>query len=327
MQNLVHRWIWLVLSVGAGCSERTPQSSQPEREKGTALSSPGQHSEDLALPLAKIDDVTITLGDFRDRMSRQSPYVRARYTSLEQKREFLETLVRFEILAKEAYKRGFDKDPKVVSAMKEAMIEKLMRQEFDATITADAIKAEDMKAYYDANLSTFAKPESVRASAIILKNRAQAERVAQEAQGDAGKTNKGFRELVSKYSADEETKLRGGDLRYFELTTAELPASVAKAAFQLANIGDVSGVVDAGEGLFYILKQTGRRPAATLSFDDAKPQIRNTLFRQQRRSAQNKFVEGLRAKARIEVDNASLAKVQLSASAPEGSAEAKQPVP
>ena len=37
--------------------------------------------------------------------------------------------------------------------------------------------------------------------------------------GDAGKTNKGFRDLVTKYTSDEETKLRGGDLRYFDMTT------------------------------------------------------------------------------------------------------------
>ena len=41
-------------------------------------------------PLAKIDDVTITLGEFEERLNRQSPYIRARYTSLEQKKEFLD---------------------------------------------------------------------------------------------------------------------------------------------------------------------------------------------------------------------------------------------
>lgn len=319
------RWIIVALALGAGCDKRAPQPTRTDRSKGTALSSPGQNSEDLALPLAKIDDVTITLGDFQDRMSRQSPYVRARYTSLEQRKEFLDTLVRFEILAKEAYKRGLDKDPDVVRAMKQAMIEKLMREEFDASVTADSIKAEDMKAYYDANLSDFVKPEAVRASAIILKNRAQAERVAVEAQGDAGKTNKGFRELVTKYSADEETKLRGGDLRFFELSASEIPTAVAKAAFQLANIGDVSAAVDAGDGTFYVLKQTGRRPASTTSFEDAKPQIRNNLFRDRRLSAQKAFVEDLRAKAKIDVDNANLAKVQVDTSAGK-SAPAEQPV-
>ena len=57
-----------------------------------------------------------------------------------------------------------------------------------------------MKAYYEANLAEYVKPEEIRVSAIILKNKAQAERVALEAKGEAGKTNKGFRDLVMKYS-------------------------------------------------------------------------------------------------------------------------------
>lgn len=309
----MHKLAWTLAAVvfGVGCESRDAKPAGADRRKGTALASPGQNAEQLALPLAKVGDVTITLGDFQDRMSRQSPHIRARYTSLAQKREFLDTLVRVEILAKEAYKRGLDKDAEVVSAMKQSMIEKLMREEFDSTVTADTILDSELRAYYDANVGEFIKPEMVRASAIILKHRSQAERLALEARGDAGKTNQGFRDLVTKYSTDEETKLRGGDLRYFAQDTKELPAPVVKAAFALANIGDVSGAVDAGGGLFYVVKQTGRRKSETTAFDDAKPQIRNKLFRDRRLSAQKTFVEGLRAKAKIEINDGNLAKVRV----------------
>lgn len=309
----MHKLAWMLAAValGVGCDSRSSKPAKADRRTGTALESPGQNAEELALPLAKVGDVTITLGDFQDRMSRQSPHIRARYTSIEQKKEFLDTLVRFEILAKEAYKRGLDKDAEVVSAMKQSMIERLMREEFDSTVTADKILDSELKAYYDANVGEFAKPEMVRASAIILKNRTQAERVATEAKGEAGKTNKGFRELVTKYTTDDETKLRGGDLRYFDQGTKELPAPVAKAAFELANVGDVSGAVDAGDGQFYVLKQTGRRKSETTAFDDAKPQIRNKLFRDRRLVAQKTFVDGLRAKANIEINDGNLAKVHI----------------
>jgi peptidyl-prolyl cis-trans isomerase C len=276
-----------------------------------APSAPPQSAEELKAPLAKIDNVTITIGEFEERINRQSPYIRARYTSLEQKKEFLDSLVRFEILAKEAYKRGLDKDPEVVRTMKQVMIQKLMRDEFDSKVTADTVKDADMQAYYQANLTDYDKPEEVRASAIIMKNKAQADRVLLEAKGDAGKTNKGFRDLVTKYSSDEETKLRGGDLRYFDVTMKDLPVPVVKAAFGLVNTGDVSAVVDAGNGQFYILKQTGRRKSMRKTFDEAKPQIRNKLFREQRMQAQKDFVEGLRQQAKIEINEANLAKVRI----------------
>jgi peptidyl-prolyl cis-trans isomerase C len=309
--------ILIVLVACASCQKRSDEEARASHAGGggKAPNAPPQSTEELKAPLAKIDDVTITLGEFQERINRQSPYIRARYTSLEQKKEFLDSLIRFEILAKEAYRRGLDKDPEVVRTMKQVMIQKLMRDEFDAKVTADTVKDADMKAYYDANAAEYDKPEEVRASAIILKNRAQADRVLLEAKGDAGKTNKGFRDLVTKYTSDEETKLRGGDLRYFALATKDLPASVVKAAFALVNTGDVSGVVDAGNGQFYILKQTGRRLATRKSFDDAKPQIRNKLFREQRLQAQKDFVDGLRAKAKIEINEGNLAKVRIDTSA------------
>ncbi|MBA3818127.1 MAG: peptidyl-prolyl cis-trans isomerase [Deltaproteobacteria bacterium] len=299
-----------------GCHKKDTDASKGEATTGPGqrANAPAQSAEELKTPLAKIDDITITLGEFQERINRQSPYIRARYTSLEQKKEFLDSLVRFEVLAKEAYRRGMDKDPEVVRTMKQVMIQKLMRDEFDAKVTADTVPDAEMKAYYDANLAEYVKPEEVRVSAVILKNKAQAERVAIEARGDAGKTNKGFRDLVMKYSADEDTKLRGGDLRYLDASNKELPAPVVKAALSLINTGDVSTAIDAGNGTWYVLKQTGRRKSMTKSFDDAKPQIRNKLFRDSRLKAQKDFVDGLRAKAKIEINEPNLAKVRIDTS-------------
>jgi len=304
----------LTVAAGFGCDKKAdPQSTRaPAPAAGPAA--PSQSAEELRAPLAKIDDVTITLGELQERINRQSPYIRARYTSLEQKKEFLDSLIRFEILAKEAARRGLDKDPEVVRTMKQVMIQKLMRDEFDAKITAESVAEPEMKAYYDANLAEYVKPEEVRVSAIIIKNRAQAERVAQEARGEAGKTNKGFRDLVNRYSQDDDSKLRGGDLRYFpagDALTKDVPAPVVKAAFALVNTGDVSLAVDAGNGTWYVLKQTGRRKSMTKSFDDAKPAIRNKLFRDKRQAAQKDFVDGLKTAAKIEVNDVNLAKVRI----------------
>ena len=311
-------WILLIAALATSCQKKDESQATPGRSTAKGgTTSPPQSAEELKAPLAKIDDVTITLGEFQERINRQSPYIRARYTSLEQKKEFLDSLIRFEILAKEAYKRGMDKDPEVVRTMKQVMIQKLMRDEFDAKVTADTISDDEMKKYYDANVAEYVKPEEVRASAIILKNKAQADRVVLEAKGEPGKTNKGFRDLVTKYTADEDTKLRGGDLRYFslgDLASKEVPAAVARAGFGLVNTGDVSGVVDAGNGSFYILKQTGRRKSMTKTFEDAKAQIRNKLFRDKRLQAQKDFVDNLRAKAQIEVNDANLAKVRVDTS-------------
>jgi PPIC-type PPIASE domain len=285
---------------------------------------PAQSAEELNTPLAQVDDVVITIGEFQGQLNRQSPYIRARYTSLEQKKEFLDSMIRFEILAKEAMRRGLDKDPEVVRVMKEVMIQKLVKDEFDRTLTPDSITDDEMKAYYDANLTEYQKPEEVRVSAIILKSKGQATRVATEAQGDAGKTNKGFRDLVERYSQDADSKLRGGDLRYLSQGTTDVPRPVVDAAFALANIGDVSGPIDAGKGTWYILKETAHRKAMTRSFEDARAQIRNQLYRDKRVSAQKSFLDGLRQKAKIAVFDDALAKVHVDTSGAAGDGHGHQ---
>jgi peptidyl-prolyl cis-trans isomerase C len=306
--------IGLAAALGA-CQQKGDKRTPVVDRPGPAA--PTQSQEELSTPLAQIEDVIITIGDFQQQLGRQTPYVRARYTSLEQKKEFLENMVRFEVLAKEAQKRGFDKDPEVVRTLKQVMVQKLMKDEFETKVTPDSISDAEMKTYYDANLAEFVKAEEVRASAIILKNKAQADKIATEAQGEAGRTNKGFRELVGKYSTDEESKLRGGDLRYFTIDSKDLPAPLVKAAFALAQTGDVSTTVDGGNGLFYVIKQTGRKRAITRTFDDAKPQIRNKLYRDKRVGAQDGFVAGLRAAAKVQINEANLAKVRIDTTTPE----------
>src|SRR5690349_10862513 len=171
------------------------------------------NSKDDGEVLAKVDDVTITVGDFAERINKQSPYVRARYTSLERKKEFLDNLVRFEVLAKEAQRRGLDKDPEVVRTMKQVMIQKLLKDEFDKQKMEDISDAE-VKKYWDEHNDEFNKPEEVRVSSILVKDAATAKKVMADPRVK-GVDNQQFRNLVAEYSQDLATKERGGDLRYF----------------------------------------------------------------------------------------------------------------
>jgi len=267
-----------------------------------------QKSEELGQVLAKVDDdVVITVGDFQNQINQQSPYVRARYTSLEKKKEFLDNRIRFEVLAKEAKARGLDKDEEVVRTMKQVMIQKLMKEQFDSAVKLEDVTDAECKAYFDSHQDEFNKPEEVRVADILVKD----EKTAKKVLGDArikGIDNAGFRSLVAEYSQDTATKDRGGDLRYFDAGTKELPADIVKASFALQNVGDVSPPVRSTGGL-HILKLTGRRKALVRTFDEVKPQIRNRLYRDKRQQAMEDFVKKLREKAKIEVHEERLAKV------------------
>jgi peptidyl-prolyl cis-trans isomerase C len=277
-----------------------------------------QSEADLSVVLASIDGVPITVGEFQDRINKQSPFIRARYNSTEQKKEFLDSLVRFEVLALEAKAQGFDKDPDVIRTMKQVMIQKLMKDRMDKGITADDISEAEMLAAYEEGEAEFHKPEEVRVSAIIIDQKPKAASVAKDALGEKGASNKGFRALVQEHSTDEESRVRGGDLRYFSATNTELPKPVIEAAFGLKKTGNVVGPIDGGNGKFYILKQTGHRKAIDKSFDEVKRQIQNRLYRDKRTKAQSEFVADLRVKAKIETFDDALSKVKIDMSGAQG---------
>jgi peptidyl-prolyl cis-trans isomerase C len=288
-------------------------ASQPTAKQPTGL--PGQPEADLATVVATVDGRPITVAELQDRLNKQSPYVRARYTSLEQKKEFLDQYIRFESMAAEAQKRGFDKDPEVVRTMKQVMIQRFVREEFESRFKPDDITDDEAKKSYDEHIAEYNKPEEVRVSAIIVKDKGKAQKAVAEAKLPANTDNKAFRDLVTKYSEDEETKTRGGDLRFFAAEAKTLPPEVVKAAFELKSTGEVSPAIATASG-FYVLKQTGSRKAVSKSFDDVKQQIKNKLLRDKKQKAMQDFEVELKSKAKVEVHEEALAKVRVDTAQP-----------
>ena len=296
----------LVLGSGALMLMGALMHAACEDSKGAHAST--QKPEDLAEVLAKVDDVTITVGEFQERINQQSPYVRARYTSLERKKEFLDNLVRFEVLAKEAERRGLNKDPEVVRTMKQVMIQRLMKDEVEQQKVDDISDAECRK-YFESHPDEFNKAEEVRVASILVKDSATAKKVLADAR-IKGVDNQQFRNLVAEYSQDLATKDRGGDLRYFDAKTKDVPKEIVDAAFKLQNIGDTSEPLRTSQGIV-ILKLTGRRKAITRRFEEVAQQIRNKIYRDKRSDAMETFTRTLRDKANVKVDEAKLAKVQI----------------
>jgi peptidyl-prolyl cis-trans isomerase C len=299
----------------AACNKKDADKASAPGTTAKAPALPPQGADELKLPIADIDGVVISLADFQDRINKQSPYIRARYTSMEKKKEFLDNLVRFEVLAAEAKKRGLDQDPEVIRTMKQVMIQKLMKNEFDTRVKLEDVTEAEMKKFYDEHSEEFNKPEEVRASAIIVKDKATATKAVAEAKALQATDAKGFRDLVTKYSTDEITKARGGDLRYFSVGSTEVPSEVVEAGLKLEKTGDIAGPI-ATKGGFYIIKQTARRKALSKSYDEVKRQIQSRLFRDKKQKAMEDFIANLRSQAKVTVHEDNLDKVRVDTSMP-----------
>ena len=75
--------------------------------------------------VASFDGDTLTADEVTAKLNEKSPFERQRFTSLDRKKEFVENLVRFDLLAKEASRKGLDHDPEVVHAAETVMVRKL----------------------------------------------------------------------------------------------------------------------------------------------------------------------------------------------------------
>jgi len=277
---------------------------------------PSQTSAELKEVLAKIDDQVITTGEFQDRINKQSPFLRARYTSPERKKEFLDNLIRFEVLAKEATRRGFDKDPEVVRSMKQSMIQKLMRDEFETRVKLEDIKDPEMQKYYNEHNEQYNQPEQVRVSMIVVADRGRAQKLLAEL-GTKQSDPEAFRKAVTTESIDKESKERGGDLRYFGRDAKEVAKEIVDAAFALKNFNDLGGPVKVASG-WAVLKLTGRRAELKRSFEEVKRQIQSLLYREKRTKSMEDYVAELKRKANVTVYEQRLSQVKVEAAPPSG---------
>ena len=292
-------FVIFALALGAGC----------KRGKSSAG---GGESADPSQVVAKVDDAVITVADVQERINKQSPFVRARYTTPEKKKEFLDSLVRFKVLANEAGRRGYDKDPEVIRVMEQQMISKFLQKDFESKLKVEDVPDADVEKYYKEHPAEFNQKDEVRVSEILVKDQGKANKVMAEIKAlpkaaAMGTADKAFRDLVSKYSEDEESKPRGGDLSFFDKDSTKLPKPIVEAAFKLAEVGDATAVkTDKG---FAVIRLTQKRPGFSRPLAEVKRQIQQRLFRDLRSKSMDNFVADLKKKSNITINDDNLAKV------------------
>ena len=241
--------------------------------------------------VAEGDGFAISADEFRKKLDEQPPTIRARYATLDRKKEFLENLVRFEVLAREARRKGLDEDPEVQETLKKIMVQRLVRQAFDEKQPAPDESA--VQGYYQEHLAEFVKPERLRVGVVLLRvpvgapERAarsiEARKLLARLEVEEAKNPLAFSNLAREASEDALTKAAGGDAGYRtrqELAQQYSP-ELAAAAFALRDSGQVSNTIETPQG-FALLKLLGRQAGVSRTLDEVKPQITARLSREAR---------------------------------------------
>ncbi len=283
-------------------------------------------------PIARMGNTKITVDDFQNRINKQNPFLRARYSDREKLKEYLNNIVRQEVLFLEAQRLGYDKDPDVLDRMKSDSISKMISKEFDEKKKQELVTDEDIKKHYEQNIQDYNKPEAVYVRVFFVKagddpkqraaKRKEAEKYLKDI-NDHKDDDTYFFNLVKSKCEDDDLKVRGGELAY--MTMDELKAkygeTFANAAFGLKSINDITPQpVETKDG-FYIIKLRGRRHAINRSLDDVKETIRMRLYSEKRQKALEDWIDSLKKKYNVSVMEENLSKIKVDLPPPTGNLE------
>jgi peptidyl-prolyl cis-trans isomerase C len=277
--------------------------------------------------VARFGGETITAEELSQRFAEMNPYARARFQTVEQRRDYVEGLVRFELLAQEAVRQGLANEPEVVETAKRVMVQVLLKRELEGpnAVVSDAQVAE----YYQAHLSDYVKPAMTRLSHIFFtkEHRAQAEAVLAQVKALAPLDYAAFAKLAREHSEDPRTRELEGDLRFLsdEELAKQYGAPLVKAAAALQKVGDVAPELVETDAGFHIVKLQGRQIALNLSLEQAKPSIQQVLLNETKQDRFRALLERLKRQSHFELNESALAAIVVDPKAPAVPPKAPQP--
>ncbi len=321
--------VCLLLAVGLGGCER---ESGPGR-----VTLDFRHNPDgKGTPLASFGGDSVTLEEVNRQLAEMSPYPRAQYQTLEKKKEYVESIARFELLAAEAVRRGLAQDPEVIGTAKRMMVQRLLQKELEET--PHPITDEQVKAYYDSHKEDYVKPEMIRLRHVFFaaaksddakrkQKRAEALQVLEQAKKIQTTDYQSFVALVKQHSEEERTKPLDGDMRFLSMDEVgkQYGAEVAQAGQTMQQIGQLyQSLVETDQG-FHILRLEGRQTALNLGVEQVKTQIQNILINQSKTKRYEALLNELQKSQGYKLDEAALAKIELDLKAAPKEAKGPQP--
>jgi len=213
------------------------------------------------------------------------------------------------------YKKGFADDKAFAKALGEAgIIEAFLRKQIgknlgiqkfiDTRFKAKAqVTEQEAKDFYNNNQDKISQPEMAHARHILIaaketepkadkdRKRAKLVQIQKQLKGGAD-----FAELA-KQSSDCPSKEKGGDLGFFP--RGQMVKPFADAVFKMKP-GEISDIVETEFG-YHLIKLEEKKPAKTVSFDEAKAKITAYLTQEKVTTSIEAFLAAAKGKATIKV--------------------------
>lgn len=310
----------------AGCGKKGQEGTVPN-PSAVAPSSPparGLSPEDAKLVLAKVGDVTITLGDYAAALDRMDRFERLRYQSPERRQQLLDEIINLELLAQQARREKLDQDPEVRLRLDQALRDEVLRDARARVESPEALPTAEVRAYYDSHRAEFKEPERRRVAAIVVADENRAKALVEQAKAADPMA---WGALVRKNSllrqTTEQTPLElEGDLGIVSAAGQpqgagpKLPDSVLNALFEISAVGAVYPKPVHDGQRYCILRMTGRTEARERSFTEAERSIRVRMVEQRMADAEKQLLDALKREYTVTIDESALSRVKVPAAPP-----------
>lgn len=193
----------------------------------------------------------------------------------------------------EAYKVALEKEGATEAQVRARVERELLIQSVvdKAVVEPSRVTEKELKEYYEKNTSKFKQPETMRLRLISTKDEKKAQDIlAKLKEGDD------FEDLAYNLSEDDY-RVKGGDIGYIH--KGRMLPEIEDAAFKL-KAGEFSDVVNADDR-WYIVKVEDKKPEHQMSFEETKGKLKKELEAERAVELNKKWIDGLRAKAKIEI--------------------------
>ncbi len=181
--------------------------------------------------------------------------------------------------------------------LKFSLLQKLVAQKLVESATPPS--DEELRGYYESNKALFNRDRQLKLRQIVVKTENDAKTLLDEI-----KSGKKLESFAPTFSIGPEGK-SGGDLGWIEVGTLE----VFDQLFD-KNVGYLSGVLKSPYG-YHIIQVLDKRAAATLSFEDVKKTIYNSLMQNREDAAYSKWLETEIRKTKVLKDEAFLENIRI----------------
>jgi peptidyl-prolyl cis-trans isomerase C len=286
----------LVALALAACNDGggTPPPSTP-------ADSPAGTTADAGAVVARYGGKELTTSEAQEAMKRLPGPSRVYLSSPDRKRQFIDNLIVNDLMFEEGRRTGLADDPDIkrqVDDFRERLVvQRVMRDLRQRPEVSD----EEAKQKYDANPNLYSTTQ-IRASHVLVKDEATAKALREQLVTNPDS----FADVAKEKSTDLGSGRRGGELGLFG--AGRMVPEFEAVAFALKP-GEISEVVKTQYG-WHIIKVTERKDGTVRPFEQVKTQIKSQVANQRLQAQLDQYMNGLRTKANIQIDEKVLEALQ-----------------